>query len=87
MNKEVKAALISGICVIIAAIIGVFSININIENDKLKEISKSIESENAKLSKENIDLKKAYTELEGKFDELNIKNASLSIEIDDLNRN
>lgn len=34
MSKEIKAAWISGICVIIAAIIGVFSINIHIENNE-----------------------------------------------------
>lgn len=45
MTKEVKAAWIGGICVIIAAIIGVFTININIQNNKLKEDNQNIEDE------------------------------------------
>lgn len=45
MTKEVKAAWIGGICVIIAAIIGVFTVNINIQNNKLKEDNQNIEDE------------------------------------------
>lgn len=56
MSKEVKAALIGGICVIIGAIIGTIhiTINVNTENEKLKRDYEKVVSENSSL-KENID--------------------------------
>ena len=84
MSKEVKAAWIGGICVIIAAIIGVFSININIENVKLKKNNMNMETENAKLKEENSDWKSEYNDLQEDFKELYERNTSLSIEVDTL---
>lgn len=84
MSREVKAAWIGGICVIIAAIIGMFSFNVNIENDKLKDNSKIIESENEKLKEEINDWENSYNDLKEQFDDLHNENNNLSEEINAL---
>lgn len=56
MAKEMKTELVGGICIIIAAIIGIFSFNVNIEKDDLLERYEKIYLENADLKAKNSDL-------------------------------
>ncbi len=56
MTREVKAELVGGICIIIAAIIGIFSFNINNEKDNLLEMYEKVCLENADLKTKNLDL-------------------------------
>lgn len=77
MGKEVKASVISGICMIIAAVIGIFSININIENNALKD-----ENENLKSEKMELDVQ-AYQPDET-YDTLKNMCSNLEKENDDL---
>lgn len=76
-KDTIIAAIIGGICVIIAAIIGIFSFNINTTN-------KDLEAEIKELSQQNNDWESTYNELKKQFDDLHSENSILSEEIDTL---
>lgn len=79
-KATIITSVISGVCVIIAAIIGIFSYDLN----KSKE---TLAIENVALSEQNNDWEIAYNELKDQFDTLNNQNSSLVNEIDGLKNN
>lgn len=90
MNDETKvakingkfaiiAAIIGGVCLIISAIIGVFSYDLNKSN-------KTLTQENTELSEENSDWESSYNDLQERFATLEEENISLSKEINDLKK-
>ena len=82
MDKEIKSAWINGICIIIAAFIGIFSFNINIENNKLTDDKKILKSENDTLK-----VKIANLEMElSQYQYLKEENESLKNELAKLQR-
>lgn len=81
MTKEVKAALIGGICTIIASIIAAI---VSVYNYDLNKYNSALAEENIKLYKQNSDLEISYNNLQSQFDELNNKNISLENEVNDL---
>ena len=77
MQKEILAALIGGASVIVAAAIGIISLDItptNIANNK------SLEKEYSKLSEENNNLQNQNKDLEQKFKDISSQYESLVIE-------
>lgn len=76
MTKDVKAAWIGGICVIIAAILGGLSLNVNIDIDDIKAYKK--------LQLENTNLKTDNNNLQNQISSLNKENVSLKAEIQNL---
>lgn len=74
------SALISGICVVMSSIIGIFSYNLN-------ESNKTLTVENISLTAQNNDWETSYNELQKMFNELDNKNTSLSSELNSLRSN
>lgn len=72
MTKEVKAALIGGICTIIGGFIGIFSVNISTE----KEISNLLENYK-ELQSENTELKEINNDLQNQLNSVTNENQSL----------
>lgn len=70
-------ALISGLCLVISAFIGIFSFDIRTTN-------KILVTENTELSVENYNYKTAYKTLQEQFDNLVSQNTSLLNEIDNI---
>lgn len=58
------AATIGGICAIISAIIGTISINVNIENNKLKDDYEEVKSDNSDLTFKINESQEAYNQLQ-----------------------
>ena len=77
---QIITASISGICVIMSSIIGIFSYNIN-------ESNKTLTVENITLTAQNNDWETSYNELQKQFNELDNKNTSLSSELNNLKSN
>lgn len=87
-KTAIVSAAIGSIGVIIAAIIGVFSFNINIENNRLKQSNKILESEKAELitqtdqsEEEYENLKNTYSDLEKENDNLQDRLSALESEL------
>lgn len=83
-KTAIITALIGSIGVIIAAIIGVFSFNINIENTWLKQNNEILESEKAELitqtdqsAEEYENLKNTYSDLEKEYNNLQVQLGTL----------
>lgn len=77
---SIITASISGICVILSSIIGIFSYNLN-------ESNKTLTVENVILTAQNNDWETSYNELQKQFNELDSKNTSLSSELNNLKNN
>lgn len=76
---NIKVAWISGICVIIAAIIGIININVNVDN-KLKDEYENLKSENLELQTQLDNLKNQYDELNDQYANLEKENNTLDKE-------
>lgn len=74
------SAIISGLCVIMSSIIGIFSYNIN-------ESNKILTVENVNLAEQNNDWESVYNDLQIQFNDLDDKNDSLSSELNSLKSN
>lgn len=75
MSEGVKSAWINGFCVIVGALIGIFSINIYPENDR---------SDYEDLKLKNIDLQRKLEDFSQKYEELLNENTNLNNTIFDL---
>lgn len=97
MANEIKVALIGGIFLIISAIIGIFSININIEKNKLDENVMTLKLENDTLKANIKDLKNQLSQytslkeenesLKDKISNLELKNQELAEKYNNLMKN
>lgn len=83
-KTAIVTAVIKYIGVIIAAIIGIFSININIENDKLKENNATLEFEKADLVTQTNKSEEAYNNLNSMYSDLERENSNLQVRLDIL---
>lgn len=75
---NIKVAWIGGICVVIAAVIGIININVNVDN-KLKD-------EYDNLKSENLELKTQLDNLQSQYDKLNEQYSNLEKENDILDK-
>lgn len=84
-SKE-KIAWITGICMIIAAVIGTLSvsINVNTENEKLKKDYEEVISENTDLSNQTNEAQEAYNKLNTQYESLVSQNNDLQDRISSL---
>lgn len=83
-KTAIITALIGCIGVIIAAIIGIFSININIENNKLKKNNESLKSEKTELVAQSKQSEEEYNNLESMYYDLKSTNDDLIDRVNDL---
>lgn len=78
------AATIGGICAIISAIIGTISINVNIENNKLKDDYEDVKSDNSDLTFKINESQEAYNQLQSDYNELKDNNNELQNKVNSL---
>lgn len=79
-NSKEKIAWISGICMIIAALISTISvsINVNIENDKLKKDYEELKLKNSNLQTQLNDMSNSYNDLN--MENINLRNEILVLQ-------
>lgn len=76
-----KGTWIGGICVVIAAIIGIININVNVDNNNLKDEYENLKLENLELKTQLDDLQNQYDKLNEQYSNLEKENSSLEKEL------
>lgn len=80
-KTAIATAIIGSIGVIVAAIIGIFSINVNIENNKLKENNETLKSEKTELVAQTNQSEGEYNNLKSMYSDLQEENDNLQIQL------